>query len=79
MGAEEQILPFSGWGCVKDCKVREMLLEKEELLPLKAVKMYKRKGAAVEIVDQDGKYVAWVCYFLCSFAASSTPAHGRHH
>lgn len=55
--------------CVKTCEVREELLEREELLPLK-VKMYKRQGAVVETVDQDGKCVTWVCNFLYSSAPS---------
>lgn len=78
-GSEEQTLPFSGWGRVKNCEVREELLEREELLLLKAVKTYKRKGAVAQVVDQDGKCVAWVCYSPCSSTPSSTHAHGRHH
>lgn len=63
---------------VKTCEVREELLEREERLPLK-VKMYKRQGAVVETVDQDGKWVTWVNNFILLHPPSSTRAHGSHH
>lgn len=61
--------------CVKDCEVKEEFLEREQLLPLKTVKMHKVKGALVETVDQDDKCVARVCYFISLPTPSSLHAY----